>query len=491
MVGEVSYQASLLSFERYGIEPPKDLDAAKTQVLSTTVFYSLIFLQETALTSGSDGCLYLWQDKRIIKKQNAHPKAAILSLFASKNSRVFVSGAVDGKAIVWQVSPNSIFQEKNEICMHSGKDLTPLPKYQIQSAVFVGKNGLIVGTRSGEIHEFSMPNEEGEVAKNAKSKESSSLILPAFDDDMIVSCSFDISSQKLFVLTRAGVLALFNLAECEKIKEERIEIGNSEIVTMLACKLTNKLFIVLRDSIQVYQCTSEESKNSKPMNRFKKEKEHLKLGQSEIKAGILSVNEQFLAILSAPRQGDAAIQIYDLHKSEGDFYLQHKLLEEIPASIRVIDFSTDNGYLVYRSSAADETIIDLTTKESIDTDMIEFELEWNEEAKKTSPYIRDICSTYGDSNRLLRIAEIRNHSILATDEMGSVRVYRYRKESQGHEINYDRFYLEHLNEVFLCVLSSNCALLVTVGRCDRCIFIWKVSNFEKEEKPKSDDAMSN
>lgn len=285
-----------------------------------------------------------------------------------------------------------------------------MPKYQIQSAVFIGKNELIVGTRSGEIHEFSMPTEDGEIVKNGKNKETSILILPAFDDDMIVSCSFDISSQKLFVLTQAGVLTLFNLAEYEKIKEERVDIDNSEIVVMLTCRLTNKLFIVLKNSIQVYQCTSEESKSSKPTNKFKKEKEHLKLSQSEIKAGILSVNEQFLAILIAPNQEEnAKIQIYDLHKGEGDFYLQHKLLENIPANIEIIDFSTNNGYLVYKNSDEDETIIDLTTKESTSPDTIECNLEWNEEAKKTSPFIRDICSTYSDENKLLKIVETRNH----------------------------------------------------------------------------------
>jgi hypothetical protein len=72
------------------------------------------------------------------------------------------------------------------------------------------------------------------------------------------------------------------------------------------------------------------------------------------------------------------------------------VLENIPANIEIIDFSTDNGYLVYKNSDEDETIIDLTTKSQIYTKEIEFELEWNEEAKKTSKYIRDICSTYSD-----------------------------------------------------------------------------------------------
>ena len=44
---------------------------------------------------------------------------------------------------------------------------------------------------------------------------------------MIVSCSFDISSQKLFVLTQEGVLSLFDLSKNEKLKEEKIDIDNS------------------------------------------------------------------------------------------------------------------------------------------------------------------------------------------------------------------------------------------------------------------------
>ena len=46
---------------------------------------------------------------------------------------------------------------------------------------------------------------------NRDSKDTSTQILSAFDDDAIVSCDFDISSQKLFVLTKSGVINLFNL----------------------------------------------------------------------------------------------------------------------------------------------------------------------------------------------------------------------------------------------------------------------------------------
>mgnify|MGYP002868089370 CR=1 FL=1 len=74
-------------------------------------FYSVIFLKDVAITGGSDGYLYMWGDQSLLKKQNANPKAAILTLFASKNSKIFASGGVDGKAIIWQLGSSSIIQK--------------------------------------------------------------------------------------------------------------------------------------------------------------------------------------------------------------------------------------------------------------------------------------------------------------------------------------------------------------------------------------------
>lgn len=78
---------------------------------SAVIFYSIIFLKDVAITGASDGYLYMWNDRNLIKKQNANPKAAILSLYSSKNSKIFASGAVDGKAIVWQLGASSIIQK--------------------------------------------------------------------------------------------------------------------------------------------------------------------------------------------------------------------------------------------------------------------------------------------------------------------------------------------------------------------------------------------
>jgi WD40 repeat protein len=71
------------------------------------------------ITAGSDGYLYIWSEKKIIKKQHAHPKAAILCLYASKNSKILVSGGTDGKAIVWKLSASSTIQNIFEFSIYS------------------------------------------------------------------------------------------------------------------------------------------------------------------------------------------------------------------------------------------------------------------------------------------------------------------------------------------------------------------------------------
>ena len=95
----------------------------------------------------------MWSEKNLIKKQNANPKAAILTLFCSKNARIFASGAIDGKAIVWQLGSSSIIQKVFEFNIYSGKEPIVPSKYHIQS-VCIGKYEVFVGTRSGDIHKF-------------------------------------------------------------------------------------------------------------------------------------------------------------------------------------------------------------------------------------------------------------------------------------------------------------------------------------------------
>lgn len=43
-------------------------------------FMTLSFVNGIILTAGNDGYLYVWNDNVVVKKQNAHPNNAILTL---------------------------------------------------------------------------------------------------------------------------------------------------------------------------------------------------------------------------------------------------------------------------------------------------------------------------------------------------------------------------------------------------------------------------
>lgn len=103
---------------------PKDYSEINKQKYlnrAQVIFYSIIFLKDVAITGGSDGYLYMWSDRSLIKKQNANPKSAILTLYAAKNSKIFASGAVDGRAIVWQLGSSSMIQKVFQFSVYSGK----------------------------------------------------------------------------------------------------------------------------------------------------------------------------------------------------------------------------------------------------------------------------------------------------------------------------------------------------------------------------------
>lgn len=53
-----------------------------------------------------------------------------------------------------------------------------------------------------------------------------------------------------------GVFTVFDLANMEKIKEEKLEL-KSPLIRMLACKSSSKIFMVLKGAIIIYNYQAE------------------------------------------------------------------------------------------------------------------------------------------------------------------------------------------------------------------------------------------
>jgi WD40 repeat protein len=65
--------------------------------------------------------------------------------------------------------------------------------------------------------------------------------------------------------------------------------------------------------------------------------------------------------------------------------------------------------------------------------------------------------------------QVKNKCLIATDESGSVRVFNYPRTEKG---TISKVYIEHLNEVFICVISKDERTMITVGREDKSIHFW-------------------
>lgn len=116
-MAEWNYCNNLLTEKLYNFSSAEN-EGIKAEAI---IFYSLIFIEEYAISSGSDGYLYVWKDEKVVKRQNAHPKESILSLYTSLNSKIFVSGANNGTVIIWHFSSSLIIQKLDEYTIYTAK----------------------------------------------------------------------------------------------------------------------------------------------------------------------------------------------------------------------------------------------------------------------------------------------------------------------------------------------------------------------------------
>ena len=142
-----------LEYQNMEIEYPEDV-AEKMDESSQELrvdFMTLIFVNETIISGGNDGYLYVWDFNKIVKQQNAHPKSQVLSLYTTLGSNMFVSGGKDGKVVIWELGSQeySYILEKfyeYDIKLTRPMEVPDSPEFHIQS-VCIGNKYILAGNR--------------------------------------------------------------------------------------------------------------------------------------------------------------------------------------------------------------------------------------------------------------------------------------------------------------------------------------------------------
>lgn len=167
---------------------------------------TVIFVSDAIITAGDDGCLYVWDDKRINAKSKAHSDAPILSLYTTKDSYMFVSGGYDGRVLLWNLGRaehSYVLEKMYEYSILSNEDPTKAylnPKNHIQS-VCIGENFILAGTRSGDIYELVRPSEQDLKYLSKVNKDMVKLRINCIDHELPRVVAFSGNAQKLYSIT--------------------------------------------------------------------------------------------------------------------------------------------------------------------------------------------------------------------------------------------------------------------------------------------------
>jgi WD40 repeat protein len=267
---------------------------------------------------------------------------------------------------------------------------------------------------------------------------------------------------RIFAITTMGMFSIWDLRTFELIYTREFYKRAKMIYSF---KLSNKVMLVFENEIIVLDSDPEENKFEE-LPRY-----NLKLNTlSDCK---INNNEKFLGVATI----SAATPEVSLYDTEDGFTLL-KTLYGFKASIRYIDFSTDNYYLQCEDNLGEIMLFEIETQRVVHTDAIDFELEWTGEGlKNSSSALKGVHYFYDKNNKITEIAKVIGLPVVAIgDDIGTIRLYSYPNKT-GEP--YYQCYADHLYSVSNCLFSPNRKLLLSASEYDRCIFKWKV-NYRKD-----------
>jgi len=114
-----------------------------------------------------------------------------------------------------------------------------------------------------------------------------------------------------------------------------------------------------------------------------------------------------------------------LYSTDGGF-MKLKQIFGFKSSVRYLDFSTDNYYMTVEDNVGEVTLYEIETDRPIQTDAIDFELEWLGDGLRTYARLKGVRHQYNQNNRIMKIKKLLGKPIIViTDEIGTIRLFNY------------------------------------------------------------------
>ena len=439
-----------------------DLDEELENIYVT--FLCCGFIDDTLFTSGDDGFLYIWEHARIIRRIFAH-EGAIYALDCNPRVGFVASGGMEGIVILWRllVEPRSNIKSLDKLKVFNlrrnldAQHAVVNPEYNVQT-VCLGYNRVIVGMRSGSIVEMPISDDGTRVIRGTQDKKSKiRKWMKCIDHETPIAVSCDMVSKRIFTITKAGLLTVFDLMTFDVTYQKDFHKIAQNII---AFKLQNKVLLVFENDISVIDANIQ--------GGYDELKEY-ELKLNKITDAKLNTNEKLLGVASS----SSSVPEVTLYSNE-DGFAKLSVFYGFQASIQYLDFSTDNYYLQCQDIIGNIQLFEIESSRVIGTDAMEFDLEWLGEGLRTYAPLEEVAKQYTNDNKMMQIVKMPGKPIVAVgDEIGTIRFYNHPKRA-GSE-GYYQCYTEHLHKITQCMFTHDQKFFISASSMDRCVLKWKVN----------------
>jgi len=258
------------------------------------------------------------------------------------------------------------------------------PEYNVQS-ICIGFNRIVVGLRSGTILEMPISEEGSALIRQGQDKKSKvRKWMKCIDHEVPISVAVDMVSQRIFTMTAAGLFTVFDILTFDVIFQRDF---HKDAQNIIAFKLSNKVLLVFENDIAVL--------DSNLNNGYDELKEY-ELKLTKISDAKLNTNERLLGVAST----SSSTPEVSLYETE-DGFQKLTTFHGFKASIKYIDFSTDNYYLQCEDNLGEVNLFEIESSRIINTDAIDFDLEWLGEGLRSYSPLENVRKQYNPDNKIL------------------------------------------------------------------------------------------
>lgn len=120
---------------------------------------SIVSIDDYIVSGADDGCIYIHDHHKYIDSCDAHPNNYILQIYNNRKDRFIVSGATDGKVILWNMINNNNTVNLDKLYIYDifdNIDGKVLNSNQHIQSLCIGEH-ILCGTKNGDIYNLIIP----------------------------------------------------------------------------------------------------------------------------------------------------------------------------------------------------------------------------------------------------------------------------------------------------------------------------------------------